>query len=82
MGVPLDLDRLAESGMLSDDGLARVRAAASLPPTSYDGDVSVGDLVDDRSGPRSPTGWSSRCSVVSTPARPGCCRRARPCRSW
>ncbi|MEP9361969.1 FAD-dependent oxidoreductase [Nocardioides sp. CN2-186] len=51
MGVPLDLDRLAASGILSADGLARVRSAASLPPASYDADVSVGDLVDERYGP-------------------------------
>ncbi len=31
------------------------------------------------SAPRSPTGWSSRCSAASTPATPGCSRRGRPC---
>lgn len=51
MGVPLDLDQLAASGVLSDDGLARVRAERALPPEQVDGDISVGDLVDRRFGP-------------------------------
>jgi protoporphyrinogen/coproporphyrinogen III oxidase len=51
MGVPLDLDELAASGVLSADGLRRVRAEPSLPPTELDGDdVSVGRLVADRLG--------------------------------
>ena len=50
MGVPLDLDQLAASGVLSDPGLARVRAEPRLPPTEVDGDVSVGDLVAARLG--------------------------------
>ena len=51
MGVPLDLDELAASGVLSGAGLRRVRAEPSLPPTELDGDdVSVGRLVADRLG--------------------------------
>jgi protoporphyrinogen/coproporphyrinogen III oxidase len=50
MGVPLDLDQLADSGVLSSEGLARVRAERDLPPTQVDGDVSVGDLVAARLG--------------------------------
>ncbi|MDN4160067.1 protoporphyrinogen oxidase [Nocardioides abyssi] len=54
MGVPLDLDQLAASGVLSEEGLARVRTEPSLGPESpeaLEGDVSVGDLVDRRFGP-------------------------------
>jgi oxygen-dependent protoporphyrinogen oxidase len=56
MGVPLDLGQLAASGVLSEEGLARVRAEATLPPEEppADGaadDVAVGDLVDRRFGP-------------------------------
>ena len=50
MGVPLDLDQLAASGILSAEGLARVRAEVDLPPTVLDGDISVGDLVAARLG--------------------------------
>ncbi|GCD91383.1 protoporphyrinogen oxidase [Nocardioides sp. LS1] len=50
MGVPLDLAQLAASGVLSDEGLARVRQEPTLPPTRIDGDVSVGDLVAARLG--------------------------------
>lgn len=50
MGVPLDLDQLAASGVLSDAGLARVREEPSLPPERIDGDLSVGDLVARRFG--------------------------------
>ncbi|MDN4171442.1 protoporphyrinogen oxidase [Nocardioides sp. SOB77] len=51
MGVPLDLDQLAASGVLSEEGLARVRAEPTLGPQEVAGDVSVGDLVDRRFGP-------------------------------
>jgi oxygen-dependent protoporphyrinogen oxidase len=50
MGVPLDLNQLARSGVLSEEGLARVRAERDLPPTPVDGDLSVGDLVAARLG--------------------------------
>jgi oxygen-dependent protoporphyrinogen oxidase len=51
MGVPIDLAALESSGVLTADGLARVREEAGLPPEELDGDVSVGDLVDRRFGP-------------------------------
>jgi len=50
MGVPLDLDQLAASGLLSEEGLSRVRSESSLPPTPLDADVTVGDLVAARLG--------------------------------
>ena len=51
MGVPLDVEELAASGVLSAAGLRRVRAEPSLPPTELDGDdMSVGDLVANRLG--------------------------------
>jgi len=50
MGVPLDARQLRESGVLSDEGLARALAEAERPPSDVEGDVSVGDLVDDRFG--------------------------------
>ncbi len=54
LGIPTDLDALAETGILSDDGLARVRAEADLEPEPWppDGadDESVGALVRRRLG--------------------------------
>ena len=50
MGVPLGLDQLAASGVLSEAGLARARREPELPPEVIDGDVSVGDLVARRFG--------------------------------
>jgi len=50
MGVPLDLDQLAASGVLSEAGLARARREPELPPEVIEGDVSVGDLVARRFG--------------------------------
>lgn len=47
MGVPFDVAELADSGVLSESGLARLRAEAATP---VDGDVSVGDLVAARLG--------------------------------
>ena len=47
MGVPLDLDALRESGILSDDGLTR---AAHEVGSDVDGDISVGDLLAQRFG--------------------------------
>ena len=47
MGVPLDLDQLAASRVLSPEGLAR---ASAETPTDVTGDVSVGDLVAARLG--------------------------------
>jgi oxygen-dependent protoporphyrinogen oxidase len=51
MGVPLDLDQLAASGVLSPEGLERVRREPALPPEPMVDDVSVGALVDRRFGP-------------------------------
>ena len=50
MGVPMDLGALAASGVLSDEGLARVRKEPSLPRLDLADDVSVGDLVAARFG--------------------------------
>jgi len=47
MGVPLDLDQLAASGVLSPEGMAR---ASTESPTDVSDDVSVGDLVAARLG--------------------------------
>jgi oxygen-dependent protoporphyrinogen oxidase len=43
LGVPTDLDELAASGILSDDGLARVAAEPRLTPPAED--VTIGSLV-------------------------------------
>ena len=57
MGVPMDLDQLEATGILSPEGLDRARREASLPrdPSSSDVadgiDVTVGSLVDARFGP-------------------------------
>lgn len=51
MGVPLDLDALAASGVLSDEGLAVARREGAVPAEVVDEDVTVGDLVDRRFGP-------------------------------
>jgi oxygen-dependent protoporphyrinogen oxidase len=48
LGVPASVDGL--EGLLSADGVARVRAEAALPRLSLDGDVSVGALLRDRLG--------------------------------
>jgi len=48
MGVPLDLDELRSSGVLSDEGLAR--AEDEQPGVGLDEDVSVGELVASRLG--------------------------------
>ncbi|MGZ5405993.1 MAG: protoporphyrinogen oxidase [Nocardioides sp.] len=50
MGVPLDLDDLAASGVLSADGLERVRREPAVPPSDVDGDRSVAALVGERLG--------------------------------
>ncbi len=48
MGVPVDVPELRESGLLSEEGLARVEA--EQPGIALDDDVSVGDLVASRLG--------------------------------
>lgn len=53
VGVPLDLDALAASQVLSPEGLDRVRQEPTLPPEPpelFEADLSVGDLVDRRFG--------------------------------
>jgi oxygen-dependent protoporphyrinogen oxidase len=50
MGVPLDVDALEASGLVSEAGLAAVRAEPGLDPAPLTGDVSVGDLVAARLG--------------------------------
>ena len=51
MGVPFDLGRLAASGVLSPEGLARAAAETAAGPEILVGDdVSVGDLVASRLG--------------------------------
>jgi oxygen-dependent protoporphyrinogen oxidase len=50
MGVPLDVDALAASGVISEEGLERVRAEPSMPPSDLSTDVSVGALVGERFG--------------------------------
>ena len=44
LGVPTDLDELAGSGILSDDGLARVAAGSAARPLPTD-DVTIGALM-------------------------------------
>lgn len=51
MGVPLDVEQLAATGLLSDEGLARVGRERDLPASVLGHDVSVGELVDRRFGP-------------------------------
>jgi oxygen-dependent protoporphyrinogen oxidase len=48
LGVPASADGL--SGLLTGDGVARVRAEAMLPPLTLDGDVAVGALLRERLG--------------------------------
>lgn len=48
LGVPLDLEALASSGVLSEEGLARALHETSVPLT--DDDVSVAELLGSRLG--------------------------------
>lgn len=50
MGVPADLDAVAEAGVLSADSLARAAAEASSTHEPLTEDVSVGDLITERLG--------------------------------
>jgi oxygen-dependent protoporphyrinogen oxidase len=52
MGVPTDLENLARSGVLSPQALARIPLDHVLPPTRYDEDISLGELVGRRLGPQ------------------------------
>ncbi|SNR29922.1 protoporphyrinogen oxidase [Blastococcus mobilis] len=48
LGVPASADGL--DGILSPEGVARVRAEAELPPLRLEGDLAVGALLRDRLG--------------------------------
>jgi protoporphyrinogen/coproporphyrinogen III oxidase len=50
LGVPLDLEDLRESGVLSEAGLARVLQEPHLPTSDVSEDRSVADLVSERLG--------------------------------
>jgi oxygen-dependent protoporphyrinogen oxidase len=50
LGVPVDFDPLAASGILSDDGLARARQEPDLPGEPVTDDVTIGDLIRRRYG--------------------------------
>jgi oxygen-dependent protoporphyrinogen oxidase len=50
MGVPSDMAELAESGVLSDEGVARASQDLELPPTARDRDVAVAEYVGARLG--------------------------------
>jgi oxygen-dependent protoporphyrinogen oxidase len=52
MGVPTDLEALARSHVLSTQALARIPLDHVLPPTRYDEDISLGELVGRRLGPQ------------------------------
>ncbi|MEJ7585338.1 MAG: protoporphyrinogen oxidase [Acidimicrobiales bacterium] len=52
MGVPTDLDAVAEGGLLSDEGLDRLGRDLTLAPTPLaDGDDTVAAVVERRLGP-------------------------------
>ncbi|MGP3947638.1 protoporphyrinogen oxidase [Streptomyces sp. 7N604] len=50
MGVPGDLAPLAASGVISDEGLARIERDRELPRTEVGDDVAVGAYIADRLG--------------------------------
>ncbi|MEZ5193615.1 MAG: FAD-dependent oxidoreductase [Nocardioides sp.] len=50
MGVPLDPDQPETAAVLTDSGLARLRAERALPASRLTADVSVGELVAERCG--------------------------------
>jgi len=50
MGVPMDVEALATSGILSPEGVERMRAETAIPVAPLEEDVSVGDLVAGRFG--------------------------------
>jgi oxygen-dependent protoporphyrinogen oxidase len=50
LGVPTDLDELAESGLVSSDGLARARHDLTEPLVAPDGDPSIGSVIRGRLG--------------------------------
>jgi len=50
LGVPADLAELADTGLLSSDGMARARQDLGLPATAREGDVPVAAFVAARFG--------------------------------
>ncbi|WP_046089242.1 protoporphyrinogen oxidase [Streptomyces antioxidans] len=50
MGVPGDLEPLAASGVISEEGLARIARDRELPPTPVGEDVALGGYLADRLG--------------------------------
>ena len=51
LGVPVDFEPLAASGVLSTDGLARAQRETTLPGLPITDDVTIGELVRNRYGP-------------------------------
>jgi oxygen-dependent protoporphyrinogen oxidase len=51
MGIPADLEAVAASGVLGQEGLARVWGEAARAGRAVTGDVAVGALVAERLGP-------------------------------
>src|SRR5262252_4383480 len=50
MGVPADFDDLADTGIVSPDGMARAQQDLTLPPSDQGGDESVARRVGGRLG--------------------------------
>jgi len=50
LGVPLDVDDLSATGIMSADGLARVASEKDSVDPAPDSDVSIGDFLTDRFG--------------------------------
>ncbi|MGW7687866.1 protoporphyrinogen oxidase [Streptomyces asiaticus] len=50
MGVPGDLEPLAASGVISEEGLARIARDRELPPTPVGEDVALGGFLAERLG--------------------------------
>lgn len=51
LGVPLDIDELSATGILSDDGLAAAAAEVDRTDDAPSGDVTIGGFLSDRFGP-------------------------------
>ena len=91
MGVPADFDELAETGIVSGDGLTRARQDLSLPDSARDGDESVTSRVGGRFGievvdrlvePLLGGVYAGRCEDLSFEATlPGLAQAARGRRS-
>lgn len=52
MGVPGDFAALAATGLLDEDGLARLALDSTLAPTPIESDVAIGRYVSARLGPQ------------------------------